>query len=244
MVSQGCIFLVTKSKHNTVCRCAYWRAVIYQVMPMGVLRMSFQALGLDENCREARDVLNAWRRLAREHHPDKSKVADDDGVMMQELNMAKEQCLEKIEREGHALSEREFAQHICRVLDRGLERDGISGINMEQDGAGIIGGNLQKFYWIRTVDAMEWILRCGMGDVPFSQEIEDEIPILCKYYNEFIGEDRWSDSDHTMMMVLNKYDRLKAGGYGNFARFIDAGAIPTAVPPLSPQQGEEQSLLQ
>jgi hypothetical protein len=213
-------------------------------MPTEVLKMSFQALGLDQNCCEARDVLNAWRRLARQHHPDKSKVADDDGKMMQELNAAMEQCLGHIERKGHLLSEGEFAQHICRVLDRKMERDGISGINMEQDGACIIVGKLREFYWIRTVDAMRWILYCCMGDAAFSQEIEDEVPILCKYYNEFIGEDKWSEDDFTMMKVLNKYDTLKAGGYGNFARFIDAGAIPAAVPPLSPQQGEEQSLLQ
>ena len=239
MVSQG-------TKHNTVCRCAYWRAVIYQVMPTGVLRMSFQALGLDENCREARDVLSAWRRLAREHQPD--KTGDVTSVMMQDLNAAKEQCLGQITSRDPA-SELEFAQHICKVLDRSLERDGITGINLVQGGgARIVGCKLRKFYWIRTVDAMEWILRCGMGDAAFSQEIEDEIPILCKYYNEFIGEERWTEHDHTMMTVLNKYDRLKAGGYGNFARFIDASAQvipgPTAVPPLSPQQGEEQSLLQ
>ena len=132
------------------------------------------------------------------------------------------------------LSEQDFAQHICRVLDRSLERDGINGINLAQGGgARIVGYKLREFYWLRTVDAMEWILHCCMGDTPFIQEIEDEIPILCKYYNEFIGPDNWSDQDHTMMKVLNKYDKFKAGGYGNFARFITS-ATP-AVPPLSPQ---------
>ena len=133
------------------------------------------------------------------------------------------------------LSELEFAQHICRVLDRKLERDGITGINLEQrGGARIVGYKLREFYWIRTVDAMEWILHCCMGDAAFIQEIEDEIPILCKYYNEFIGPEDWSEHDHTMMTVLNKYDKFKAGGYGNFARFITT-ATP-AVPPLSPQE--------
>ncbi len=81
---------------------------------------------------------------------------------------------------------------------------------------------------------MEWILRCGAGDTAFDQDIEDEIPILCKYYNEFIGPDNWGEKDHTMMTVLNKYDRIKAGGYGNFARFITS-ATP-AVPPHCPQE--------
>ena len=131
-------------------------------------------------------------------------------------------------------AEVEFAQHICRVLDRKLERDGITGINLEQGGGThIVGCKLREFYWMRTVDAMEWILHCCMGDAPFIQEIEDEIPILCKYYNEFIGPDNWGENDHTMMKVLNKYDKIKAGGYGNFERFI-TNTTP-AVPPLSPQ---------
>jgi hypothetical protein len=65
-----------------------------------------------------------------------------------------------------------------------------------------------------------------MGDAAFEQEIEDEIPILCKYYNEFIGAGGWEGDDHTMMKVLNKYDAIKAGGYGNFARFIGDGVPP------------------
>ena len=163
---------------------------------------------------------------------------------MQDSNTAKEQCLEQITSRDAASDELEFAQHICRVLDRSLERDGITGINLEQGvGACIVGCKLREFYWLRTVDAMEWILRCGAGDAAFEQEIEDEIPILCKYYNEFIGVGGWEGDDHTMMKVLNKYDAIKAGGYGNFARFITAaGGVP---PPLAPQQGVVgQSLLQ
>lgn len=28
--------------------------------------------------------------------------------------------------------------------------------------------------------------------------------------------DAWTENDHTMMKVLNKYDKIKAGGYGSF----------------------------
>jgi hypothetical protein len=55
----------------------------------------------------------------------------------------------------------------------------------------------------------------------FDQTQEDELPILCKFYNDFIGEEEWSEEDHSMMMVLNKYDQVKTGGYGNFARFLE-----------------------
>ena len=79
---------------------------------------------------------------------------------------------------------------------------------------------MRKFFWLRTVDAMEWVLRCVTKDREFQQEVEDEIPVLCKFYNEYIGEDAWSEEDHTMMTVLNRYDRIKAGGYGNFARYV------------------------
>jgi hypothetical protein len=75
-----------------------------------------------------------------------------------------------------------------------------------------------------------------MGDAAFNKDIEDEIHIPCKYYNEFIGPDDWGEDDHTvtMMTVLNKYDMIKAGGHGNFARFITS---PTpVVPPLSQQE--------
>ncbi len=63
-------------------------------------------------------------------------------------------------------------------------------------------------------------LSCGMGDMAFDQDKEDAIPILCRYYNDFIGDEDWTEQDHTMMKVLNKYDKMKAGGYGNFARFL------------------------
>jgi hypothetical protein len=70
------------------------------------------------------------------------------------------------------MSEREFAQHICRVLDTSLERNGITDINLEYGGgARIVGYKLREFYWLRTVDAMEWILRCGIGDAVLNKDI-------------------------------------------------------------------------
>ncbi len=71
-----------------------------------------------------------------------------------------------------------------------------------------------------------------MGDAACNKDKEDKIPILCKYYNEFIGPDDWGEDYHTMMTlaVLNKYDMIKAGGSWNFARFFASATV--AVPPL------------
>ncbi len=100
-------------------------------------------------------------------------------------------------------------------------RDGITGICLEEGGQNIVRLRLREFYDRRAVDAMEWIIHCAIGDAPFDQAIEDEIPILCKFYNEFIGEGRWSEDDHTVLTVMNKYDDILAGGYGNFAQFVE-----------------------
>lgn len=163
----------------------------------------------------AQDVLRAWRKLALENHPDKTGST---GEKMQALNEAKDQCLEQIVMRDFTLSERDYALHICRILDRQMARDGITGIHMENNsGASIVRIKLREFYWKRGVDAMEWILMCGMGQAAFNQEVEDEIPILCRYYHEFIGKDSWTKEEHTIMTVLDKYDQLKAKGYGNFA---------------------------
>lgn len=176
----------------------------------------FRVLGLSAGA-TARDVLDAWRKLALENHPDRGGRSEK----MQVLNEAKDQCLKQIVIRDFTVSEHEYALHICRILDRKMARAGIDGIRMESDGgARIVSVKLREFYWQRAVDAMEWILLCGMGEAAFSQEVEDEVPILCKYYNDFIGRDGWTEQDHTMMTVLNSYNKLKAGGHGNFARFI------------------------
>jgi hypothetical protein len=68
---------------------------------------------------------------------------------------------------------------------------------------------------------MEWAMRCGVGDMAFDHETDEEIPILCAFYNDYIGHDGWSEHEQTIMTVLSKYDEIKAGGYGNFARFLE-----------------------
>ena len=178
--------------------------------------MPFKLLGLEETCTE-HDVLSAWRRLAREHHPDKTKSSND--AQIKELNEAKEQCLKAIICRNYTVAEQEFVSHIFRVLEQRMA-DELDLHAVFGEGS-FIKPFLRKFYWMRTVDAMEWILKCVTGDMEFEQAREDELPILCKYYNDFIGEDNWSEDDHTMMMVLNRYERIKAGGYGKFAVFVN-----------------------
>lgn len=180
----------------------------------------FRVLGLSAVGVSMQDVLRAWRRLALGSHPD--KTGDDDGNM-QALNKAKDECLEQIVMRDVTLSEREYALHICRILDRQIARAGMTGHRLENDGGvRIVSIKLREFYWKRGVDAMEWVLRCGMSDAAFNQETEDEIPILCRYYNEFIGCDDWTEEEHTIMTVLNKYEHIKAKGYGNFSRPLAA----------------------
>lgn len=181
----------------------------------------FTTLGLVESRRvTARDVLRAWRSLALENHPDKG----GDDAKMHALNAAKDECLKEVVMRDYHVSEHEYATHICRVLDRKLAREGGPELDLEHRGQRIVGVSLREFYWQRGVDAMEWVLVCAMGDTAFDHEIDEEIPILRKFYNEFIGEDQWAEDDHTMMTVLNRYDFIKAKGYGNFARCVEAAA--------------------
>jgi hypothetical protein len=176
--------------------------------------MPFKVLGLEEDCSSA-DVLRAWRRLTREHHTDMSGTEDDTRITA--LNDAKMQCLDAIiQRKTYTVSEQEFVSHICNILE---SKWFDSGLPLDLGNGFLIRPTLRKFFFIRTVDAMVWILRCVIGDMDFDQTKEDELPILCKFYNDFVGEGGWSEEDHTMMMVLNKYDQVKTGGYGNFARF-------------------------
>jgi hypothetical protein len=177
----------------------------------------FETLGLKDSASlSSNDVLRAWRRLALENHPDKG--GNDSKIRA--LNEAKEECLEQIIQRDYHVSEYEYATHICRILDRKMARECGSELDLEHRGQTIVGTNLRAFFRLRAIDAMEWVLWCMTEDRPYEQEINDEIPILCKFYNEFIGEDQWTEDDHKMMTVLNRYDFIKDKGYGNFARFI------------------------
>ena len=119
--------------------------------------------------------------------------------------------------------EQEFIRHICRILEEKLD------CPSDIDFSHMIGLRLHDFMHIRAVDAMEWVLKCAMGDMPFEQRKEDEIPILCKYYDSFISRENWTDDQNTIMTVLTKYYTLKAKGYGNFARSLETGAIYTSM---------------
>jgi hypothetical protein len=185
---------------------------------MSTVSESFKALGLEEKDLPTHThILKAWRRLALSRHSDKTGVADD--CLMQELNAAKEACLSAVVERDHEVSEHKYVMHICRILEKSIAE--CCDLQLDLGDGGLVQPTLRKFFWIRTADAMEWVMRCGVGDAAFDQEKEDEIPILCSYYNDFIGESHWGEHDHTMMKVLNRYDKFKAGGYGNFARFIE-----------------------
>lgn len=180
---------------------------------MAGTKQAFRLLGLDETC-TASQVLRAWRKLARSGHPDKPPDGTDE--RMKSLNDAKDRCLEAIVARDFTVTEQEFASFVCREIEKKMMRE--KGLEMDLGNGDIIKGRLREFMWIYAADAMDWVLRCGIGDAEFDEEIEAWIPVVCKYYNEFIGRDGWSEQDDTMMMVLNKYDVFKAGGYGNFGR--------------------------
>lgn len=171
----------------------------------------FQTLHIKEDSTE-QTILKAWRALSLEHHPDKTGVVDD--TYMKILNEAKERCLDTVIRNKYTISEREFVLHICAIAEKKLTEN--SDMHFDLSDGFFILPFLRQHMWFRAVDAMEWVLHCAAGDAVFDQDVEDEIPILRKYYNSFIGEDAWTDNDQTMMKVLNRYDQIKAGGYGNF----------------------------
>lgn len=184
--------------------------------------MPFKTLNLSPLSASASDVLRAWRRLALKHHTDKTG-AEDDGAM-QALNEAKERCMEAVVARDYAASEQEFVRHICWVLGRKLASDDADlHSGLLEHGGNIIRPRLREFFYVRGVDAVEWVMMCAMGDpeVQFNADTDNEIPVLCRFYNDFIGQDDWTEHDHTMMTVLNKYGDIKARGHGNFARFLE-----------------------
>ena len=177
---------------------------------------AFQLLGLPDTTSTEQQVLKAWRAMAMHYHPDKQH---GDETKMKELNEAKEACLAAILEREYAVDEREFALFLARKIEKSIERN--CNVQIDLDDGYLIKGHLREFMWRHAVDAMEWVLRMVTREYEFDQETEDEIPILCKFYNAFIGRDSWEEDERTFMMVLNKYGEIKAGGYGNFGRLIE-----------------------
>lgn len=113
--------------------------------------------------------------------------------------------------------ENEFLTHINTAINQKMWDEGIRELE-DRDFRSIIQPELRKFMWTRAVDAMEWALMCGMGEVPLDEAKEEEIPLLCRYYNDYLTPSTWTEQEHTFMTVLNKFCEIKAGGYGNFAQ--------------------------
>ena len=178
----------------------------------------FETLGIPDTSTE-NQVLTAWRAMARQYHPDKQYGAEQTDAKMKELNEAKDACLAAILEREYTVDEREFARFVARKIEKSIARN--RGLQIDLHDGDLMRRHLREFMWYHAVDAMDWVIRTAIGEYEFDQETEDEIPVICKFYNDFIGQDCWEDDDHTFMMVLNKYDEIKAGGLGNFGRLIE-----------------------
>ena len=170
--------------------------------------------GLDSETSTEQKILRAWRRLARARRPDKTASY--------EARIAKEACLEAIVNRTCAVGEREFVLHIARLTEKKLRAD--AGLDFNIEIRHIIQPFLREHMAICAVDAMQWVLHCAIGEWDFDQAVENDVPILCRYYNEFLGSGEWTEDDQTIMAVLNRYGEIKANGYGNFARFLETSA--------------------
>jgi hypothetical protein len=184
----------------------------------------FQLLGLPDTSTE-QQVLKAWRAMAMKYHPDKQQIGGGAGqqqqndAKMKELNEAKEACLSAIFLREYKVDELDFARFVAKKIEKSIERR--CALKLDLHDGELLKNHLRKFMWYYAVDAMEWVLRMVIREYEFDQETEDDIPVLCKFYNAFIGQDNWEEDEHTFMMVLNKYDQIKAGGYGNFGQLIN-----------------------
>jgi hypothetical protein len=144
--------------------------------------------------------------LARDHHQDKTGA---DSAVFVALNEAKTKCLEAIIQRNYMADEQEFVLFICRKLEKSILQD--CDLHIDLGEGRLIRPNFHKFMWFHAVDAMRWVLGVFfMDDMEFDQAIEDEIPVICKFYNEFIGRDLWTEDNYTFMVVLNQYDEIKA----------------------------------
>ncbi len=117
-------------------------------------------------------------------------------------------------------SEQDFANFVGRRLEDKMKRCDPDLHSCDGALASLVRPRLSDFMRVHAINAMEWVLLCVTGDANMNQEMEDEIPIICKYYNEFIGKEKWNEEENTFIMVLNKYDEIKSGGYGNFKKTL------------------------
>lgn len=111
----------------------------------------------------------------------------------------------------YSTDEQEYVQFICKIIDEHL----VS-IDMKFDVEYLIQPQLRKYMWCQAVEAMDWTLRCAVEDMEFDSKIDAEIPILCRYYNNYIQKPNWTVEEDTIMQILSKYDQIKAEGHGNF----------------------------
>ncbi len=104
-------------------------------------------------------MLNACRQLASRYHADKTSSRDD--IYMQELKQAKDECLKHVIERDYARDEQELVFHICTVLNKRMADECNMHLDLCSHGGDIIRHTLSKFFWICTVDVMEWTLSVG-----------------------------------------------------------------------------------
>jgi len=85
----------------------------------------FVTLGIPETSTE-KQILKAWRKLAKQHHPDKTSgnpEGETDYTRMKELNEAKEACLSALFAREYSVDELEFARFVARKLEKSINHN-------------------------------------------------------------------------------------------------------------------------
>ena len=123
--------------------------------------------------------------------------------------------------------DQEFVDHIAKILEQSLSEK--CDLDLDLGSGSLIRPVLREHFHQRSVTTMKWILNCAIGKMEFDQTKDDELHILRRFYNEYIGVDNWTQDDHNMMRILNNYDKIKEGGYGCFCVGPDQQPLPEAV---------------
>ncbi len=87
--------------------------------------------------------------------------------------------------------EQEFLSHINTVVKQKMVSDGSTDLE-GRDCCFIIRPKLRDFMWVHAVDAIEWALMYAVGEMEFDQAKEIEIPLLCRYYNDYLKPAVWT----------------------------------------------------